>query len=104
MTTSPRIERDEQTMTEAAAAQIEKLCVEAITQRGRFSLALSGGTTPRKLYARLAQEPYRSRIDWSRVDFFWGDERCVPPDHADSNYRSARETLLDVVQPAPARV
>jgi 6-phosphogluconolactonase len=48
--------------------------------------------------------PFVSRIDWGRVHFFWGDERCVPTDHAESNYRMVRETLLDVIKPDPARV
>jgi 6-phosphogluconolactonase len=70
---------------------------EAIQARGLFSLVLSGGSTPRHLYELLAEEPHLSAVDWTRVAFFWGDERCVPPDHRDSNYRMAREALLDKV-------
>jgi 6-phosphogluconolactonase len=67
----------------------------ALQTRGRFSVALSGGTTPKALYGLLASEAWRKQIDWTHTFIFWGDERCVPPDHADSNYRMARESLLD---------
>ena len=68
------------------------------------SIALSGGSTPRRLFSRLAAEPYRSQIDWSSVRIFWGDEREVPPDHADSNFRMAKEHLLDCVPILPHHV
>lgn len=61
----------------------------AIEQQGVFSVALAGGSTPLGMYKLLAEEPYRSAIDWERVLFFWGDERCVPPDHPDSNCGAA---------------
>ena len=73
------------------------LAVQAIAARGRFTLALSGGNTPRPLYARLATPGYRDRIDWAKVQIFFGDERCVPPDDPQSNYRMVREALLDQV-------
>lgn len=57
-------------------------------------VALAGGRTPAKVYSALANPPWRERVDWSRVRWFWGDERAVPPDHPDSNYRMACETLL----------
>jgi len=67
------------------------------------SWALAGGSTPRALYRLLADPaaPFRGRIDWAALHFFWGDERHVPPDHPDSNFRMAREAMLDHV-PAPA--
>ncbi len=65
------------------------------------SVALSGGSTPQHLFARLAAAPYRSQVDWSSVLIFWGDERAVPPDHSESNFRMAKENLLDRV-PIPA--
>jgi len=65
-------------------------------------VALAGGSTPRATYALLATEEFAARVDWPRVHVFWGDERCVPPDHPGSNYRMAREALLDHV-PLPAR-
>ncbi|MBI4563496.1 MAG: 6-phosphogluconolactonase [Planctomycetes bacterium] len=69
--------------------------IVAAAPPGSWRIALSGGTTPRPLYSLLAQEPYRSAMDWSRVDLFWVDERAVPPDHPDSNFRAARELLID---------
>lgn len=84
-----------------AAAEWVRTADEAIARAGRFAVALSGGNTPRALYAKLAGEVLRSRIAWERWHFFWGDERSVPPDHADSNYRMAFEALLSRV-PVPA--
>jgi 6-phosphogluconolactonase len=80
--------------------------IEAIGREGRFTVALSGGSTPRILHARLADAngPFRSRVAWQSCEFFWGDERHVPPDHADSNYRMARETLLDPLQIAASQI
>jgi 6-phosphogluconolactonase len=86
----------------AGAADV---CVEAaraaIAAHGRFSVALSGGSTPRSLYQLLAAPPYREQVDWAHTVVCWGDERCVPPDHSESNYRMAREALLFHV-PVPA--
>jgi 6-phosphogluconolactonase len=87
-----------------AALRVATLGEEAIRRHGRFTWALAGGSTPRRLYSLLAQPPFLSCVAWSRVEFFWGDERCVPPDHPVSNFRMARETLLDVIQPDPAHV
>lgn len=80
-----------------AAERVVAGAADAILERGSFSIALSGGSTPKKLHKLLASEAFRSRIDWVHVEIFFGDERCVPPEHADSNYRMARETLLDHV-------
>jgi 6-phosphogluconolactonase len=88
----------------AAALRSATLSGQAIANHGRFTFVLSGGSTPRQLYSLLASEKYVSTIDWTHVDFFWGDERCVEPDHPDSNYRMARESLLDVIKPDPSRV
>ncbi len=84
-----------------AAEQFVGLAAEAITSRGAFNVALSGGSTPLPLYALLALPEWAARIDWPHVQVFWGDERCVPPDHKDSNYRMARNALLEAV-PLPA--
>lgn len=81
-------------VAEEAARHVVALGREAISARGRFTVALSGGSTPRALHARLASA-HRASLEWPRVEFFWSDERAVPPDHQDSNYRMARETLLD---------
>lgn len=75
------------------AARFTALARSAIAATGRFTVALSGGSTPKALFALLVDLP----IDWAHVHVFWGDERCVPPAHADSNYRMAREALLSKV-------
>jgi 6-phosphogluconolactonase len=84
-----------------AAEQLIELANTAITEHGRFSIALSGGSTPKSLYELLATPAYAGRINWQQVHVFWGDERCVPPDHVDSCYRMARESLLDHVPIPP---
>jgi len=90
-----------ESLTQAAAERFVAAAAGAVRDSGRFTVALSGGTTPKKLYALLATAPYASRIDWPRVHVFWGDERCVAPDDPASNYRMTREALLDHV-PLPA--
>ncbi|HST90559.1 MAG TPA: 6-phosphogluconolactonase, partial [Ktedonobacterales bacterium] len=62
-----------------------------------FAVALSGGSTPKLMHRLLAGDPYRTEVEWSRVQFYWGDDRHVAPDDPDSNFRMARETLLDAV-------
>jgi 6-phosphogluconolactonase len=93
-----------ETVLDAAAERLVAAAAEAKARSGRFALALSGGSTPHGLYRRLAAEPYRSRIEWSSLHVFWGDERCVPPDDEASNYRMAREVLLDRVPIPPEQV
>jgi 6-phosphogluconolactonase len=88
-------------VTRAAADRIVATASAAIAARGRFTIALSGGSTPRALFELLAADPYRAKVDWPRVEICFGDERCVPPDDPASNYRMARAALLDHV---PARV
>jgi 6-phosphogluconolactonase len=80
-----------------AADQFVASAQQAIGARGRFCVALSGGTTPRALYERLAEPAFGSAIAWPRVHLFWGDERCVPPDDPASNYRVARDSLLSKI-------
>jgi len=89
---------DLEAISRAAAERVAALA----QARQPFTVALSGGSTPRRLYELLATSPFRERIPWAQVHVFWSDERCVPPNHADSNYRLARQTLLDRV-PLPAR-
>lgn len=84
-----------------AAERVTRLASEAIATSGRFTITLAGGSTPKALYTLLAQEPFRSRIDWLNVHIYFGDERTVPPNHADSNYKMAHEALLSKV-PIPA--
>jgi 6-phosphogluconolactonase len=81
-------------LAEAGAREFARAADDALSDRGVFRVALAGGSTPRGLYRRLTQAPYRRAIRWDRIRFFWGDERCVPPEHESSNYRMARETLL----------
>ncbi len=71
---------------------------------GRFAVALSGGSTPKAMYRILAEKPYADSLPWPSTCFFWGDERCVPPDHPESNYRMAHETLLSKVPAAPENI
>jgi 6-phosphogluconolactonase len=77
---------------------------ESITGNGDFTVALSGGSTPRALYARLASEAHEEYAAWARTHVFWSDERCVPPTDEQSNYRMARETLLDHVPLPPQQI
>lgn len=91
-------------LTRAAAEEIARAAEQAVAERGRFTLTLSGGSTPRSLYRLLASEPYRERLPWSAIHLFWGDERHVPPAHADSNFRMAREALIDHVPVPPGNV
>jgi 6-phosphogluconolactonase len=111
---------DGASLARAAAEHFVTRASEAVAAHGRFTVALPGGSTPRSTYALLAsadnaeacrrrpgsgrQHPreFAPRVDWPRVHVFWGDERCVPPNHPDSNYRMAREMLLDHV-PIPRR-
>jgi 6-phosphogluconolactonase len=95
---------DPLSLAHAAASRFQESATIAIAQRGVFSVALAGGSTPRRTYSLLAAEPYRSQIEWDKIHFFWGDERCVPPDHPDSNYRMAWESLLSHIPIAPGHV
>lgn len=96
--------QDAGALAREAAARFESAAGDAVRARGRFAVALAGGTTPRGLYALLAgggDPPFRERVPWGATHVFFGDERAVPPDHPDSNYRMASETLLSRV-PIPA--
>jgi 6-phosphogluconolactonase len=83
-------------LAEAAARAFVEGAAEAIAERGRFAVALAGGSTPKATYEVLARD-HSEDVDWPNVHAFFGDERTVPPDHEDSNYRMAREALLDHV-------
>ena len=98
-------DQDEQLYT-AVHERFVAACWQSIEQRGRFCVALAGGSTPRALYERLASESFGgSPADtWSRVELFWGDERHVPPDHAESNYRMVNEALLTRIEIPQANV
>lgn len=88
---------DAEDMSQAAARLFMDLAMEAVSLRGSFAVALSGGSTPRRLYEILAAPPYKGGVPWDRVILFWGDDRAVPPDHEWSNYRLAKDFLLDHV-------
>lgn len=92
---------DPATLATEAARRFVAAAREAGAARGRFMVALSGGSTPKALLHLLSAPPYRDQIDWAGVHIFWGDERCVPPNDEQSNYRMAREALL-VQVPIPA--
>jgi len=91
-------------LTPAAADEIVTAAQQAVAERGRFTWALSGGSTPRGLYRLLASDAWRDRLPWHAIHFFWSDERHVPPDHPESNYRMAREAMLDAVPVPPENV
>jgi 6-phosphogluconolactonase len=99
-----RVLPDPAALARALADLVTTKASAAIASRGRFTLSLAGGSTPKAAYGLLAGEEFASRIDWSRVLLFWGDERCVPPDDALSNYRMVREVLLERVPIPPANV
>ncbi len=81
-------------LAQQAAQIFVDLSAEAIAERGRFLVVLSGGNTPRATLSLLASPGIAKQVNWGSVHVFWGDERCVPPDHPDSNYNMARQTLL----------
>ncbi|MGQ0644805.1 MAG: 6-phosphogluconolactonase [Elusimicrobiota bacterium] len=92
---------DEEALAEETARALLEAAEQAAARSGRFTMTLSGGRTPEALYARLAREPYRGRMPWGKVHLFMGDERFVPPDHPESNYRMVRSALLEKI-PIPA--
>lgn len=85
---------DETALYRAAAERVVQIAGEAIKARGSFHLVLSGGRTPEGLYTALAQPEFAERVDWQHTHVYFGDERTVPPEHADSNFRLAHECLL----------
>ena len=89
-----RVVPDAPSLFHAAAAEFTSAAAASIETKGSFSVALSGGSTPRGMFALLAGDGFRGQVRWDRVFFFWGDERHVPPDHPDSNFRMARESLI----------
>lgn len=93
---------DSAAVARAAAEEWTRRAAAAVRARGRFTVALAGGSTPKALYELLANEPsFRDRAPWSQTHLFFGDERHVPPDHKDSNFRMAKEAMLDKLSPTP---
>lgn len=96
---------DAPSVIRAAAELFVEAATDAVARNGRFAVALSGGNTPRGLYELLATTPVlRERVPWQQVHLFWGDERAVPPDHEDSNYRMARLAMIDRLAIPPTNV
>jgi 6-phosphogluconolactonase len=93
--------------TACAAAQLfSETASKAATDRGSARIAISGGTTPKSMFQLLADpaEPFLKQVPWDRIELYWVDERCVPPDHPESNYRMTKEALLSKVPLPPERV
>ena len=88
--------KDSKTMAENLAEKT--IGILADPNKGKFTIALAGGSTPEIFYKTLAEEKYSSRISWDKVHLFWGDERCVPPDHQDSNYGMVERLLIEKVK------
>lgn len=97
-----KILKDEEAIAEFVARQIIQSAQNAIAEHGQFTLALAGGSTPKLLY-NLLGTTYRDDVDWSKTHLFWGDERAVPPDHPDSNFRMVQGALLEHI-PHPVGV
>ena len=90
----------------AAASTFAKHAADAAAARGIARIAISGGSTPKRMFALLADEaqPYRAQVPWDKLDLYWADERCVGPEDAESNYRMTREQLLSKVPLAGDRI
>lgn len=101
MTRDVRVFPDYESLSRAAADWFASLTESAVASRGMASIALPGGSTPRRLYELLGAPPFRNSADWQRIHFFWTDERCVPPGHPESNFKPAQDLFLANV-PVPA--
>lgn len=99
-----RVLPDPEALAAEAATEFAAAAAASVGERGLFRVALSGGSTPRLLHRHLTEASVRSSMAWGSIRFFFGDERCVPPDHDRSNYRMARETLFDPLGIPPVNV
>jgi 6-phosphogluconolactonase len=99
-----RILADATRLAHEAATEFARLVTFSVQQTNLFTVALSGGSTPKTLYSLLADEPWRSELPWPRMHFFWSDERHVPPNHPDSNYGMADKALLSKVPVPPENI
>jgi 6-phosphogluconolactonase len=97
---------DAEALAARAAQHFVEQAEQAAAARGRTRIAISGGSTPKAAFALLADpaQPWRARMPWDKIELWWVDERCVPPDDADSNYRMTRETMLDHVPLKPEQI
>jgi 6-phosphogluconolactonase len=98
------IAKDSDELNRIAAEKFISIAQKATVENGKFIVALAGGSTPKSLYKLLASKDFRSRIDWQKVFFFFGDERNVPIDSDESNFRMANENLLEPLQILPANI
>jgi 6-phosphogluconolactonase len=95
---------DGEAIAQEAAREFVTIARAAIAARGRFTVALAGGSTPKRMYELLAEPPLRDQVDWPKIDFFFGDERCVALEHPESNYGLAWRTLLSKLTLAQDRI
>ncbi len=95
---------DPDAVSRAAAERLAALAAEAVAARERCTIVLAGGETPQGLYRLLAQPPYLTTLPWTQFHFYWGDERCVPPDDPESNYYWAHRNLLAHVATPPGQI
>ncbi len=97
---------DTKALAARAAEQFTQIAEKAASDRGKVRMAISGGSTPKAAFQLLADpsQPWRARMPWDKLELFWADERCVPPDHQDSNYRMTREAMLDKVPMKPEQI
>lgn len=100
------VEPDPAALARRAAQYLVEMVGEAVAAHGRARIAISGGSTPKAAFQLLADpaQPWLDRMPWANLDLYWVDERCVPPDDPDSNYRMTRETLLDRVSLLPGQI
>lgn len=96
--------KDGEALSQAAAKWIALRIGATLTSQDRFTIALSGGSTPKRLHQILAQAPYKEQIDWSKLHIFWGDERAVPFEDSRNNAKMAYDTLLNFVPVPPAQI
>ncbi len=96
--------QDRPELAKALADRFVEVVSTAVEKNGKATVALSGGSTPRALYALLAESQYREKIDWDKVHLFWGDERCVPHDSLESNYKMVKDSLISKVSIPPSCV
>jgi len=100
------VEPDSAALARRSAQYFLEMAGEAVAARGRARIAISGGNTPKATFQLLADpnQPWRAHMPWDSLDLYWVDERCVPPDDNDSNYRMTREAMLDQVPLAPEQI
>ena len=96
--------RDIAELSRQSAERFSQLALQSGEGAGRMTVALSGGSTPKHLYSLLASPDYKNRIPWKNVQLFWGDERCVPTDHPESNFRMVQEALLSKIEIPAANI